>query len=102
MGRKPSRKGAAHYVPIEDLEELENHLRDGIEARVESGTKVEEAFVLATHQLGDVRDVGLELIRESGEVPPAMPRARRIRSRWQTVLMVVLCAILDRMLLGIF
>jgi hypothetical protein len=87
------RESAAPYVPSSDLEELEIHLRDGIEARVDDGAKVDDAFVLATHQLGDVRDVGLELIRESGEVPPSMPRARRVRSRWQTALMAMGCCV---------
>ena len=35
-----------------DLDELESHLRGGIEARVARGFSEEEAFVVARHDLG--------------------------------------------------
>ena len=41
------REQAASHVPSEALEELEAHLRDAVEARIDEGMKAEEAFVLA-------------------------------------------------------
>ena len=87
------REVAAQYVPKDDLEELEAHLRDGVEARVDEGTKPEEAFVLMAHQLGDLKAVGKELVKESGKLPP-VPKTRRGRPTVVTVGIAVLVSVL--------
>lgn len=71
------RERAARFVPGEDLDELEAHLLDGVEERLEEGAGLEEAFVLSAHQLGDVEQVGRELRKESGKLPPMERRKRR-------------------------
>lgn len=68
------REQAATYVPSEALEELETHLQDAVEARIDEGMKAEEAFVLATHQLGNLQHVGKEISHELGQAPSNPPR----------------------------
>lgn len=72
---------AAKHVPRSDLDELEAHLRDGIEDRVKAGLSEEEAFAVVTHRLGDAEIIGKELIRESGKLSPSVrPRRRQMPS----------------------
>ncbi len=70
------RKQAATHVPSEALEELEAHLQDAVEARIDEGMKAEEAFVLATHQLGNLQHVGKEISHELGKSPANLPDHR--------------------------
>ncbi len=74
------REVSAEHVPEEDLDELEAHLRDGVEARIEAGEKPEEALILMIHQIGDPKKIGKELTRESGKLPPAVNPGPRRRS----------------------
>ena len=68
------KESAGQHVPAEDLDELESHLRDDVEEALASGMSEEEAFVLANHRLGDIPDIGRELVYESGK-PVARPAA---------------------------
>ena len=70
------REQAATHAPSEALEELETHLLDAVEARIEEGMKAEEAFVLAAHQLGNLQHVGKEISHELGEGPVSPPNRR--------------------------
>ncbi|MCH1504525.1 MAG: permease prefix domain 1-containing protein [Verrucomicrobiales bacterium] len=70
------REQAAAHVPSEALEELETHLQDAVESRIDEGMKAEEAFVLATHQLGNLQHVGKEISHELGEAPANAPNRR--------------------------
>ena len=74
------REASAEHVPAEALEELEAHLRDGIEARIEEGEKPEEALILMVHQIGDPKVIGKELVRESGKRPAGPSRSSGHRS----------------------
>jgi hypothetical protein len=57
-----------------DLDELEDHLRDGIDARVARGFSAEEAFVVARHDLGS----GVALEAEFGKINRSRTRSRRL------------------------
>lgn len=56
-----------------DVEELESHLRDEIDSLVLTGLNEEEAFMVASHRMGDSRTIGYEFAK----VNPSLAWRRR-------------------------
>ncbi|NOT44511.1 MAG: hypothetical protein HOP14_07915, partial [Acidobacteria bacterium] len=50
-----------------DVEELESHLRDQVEALIESGLDADEAFLVAVKRMGNLDALSREFAREHSE-----------------------------------
>lgn len=71
-----------------DVDELEGHLRDRIEALVDSGLSDDEAFLIAVKRIGSLDAISLEFAREHsdrlwkqlviGESSPSAPKAQSL------------------------
>ena len=89
---------------VQDVEELESHLRDSIDELTERGVSVEEAFIVSIRRMGETEDLHHEFAKVSTEsvwrqllVPAADEDARR---RQRTEITVVLLLALLGGLLG--
>ena len=65
------REWSSHFSQTEsmchgDVEELENHIRDSVEALTSNGLNTEEAFLVATYRLGDSDTLGGEYRKAIG------------------------------------
>lgn len=86
-----------------DLEELESHLRDGIDELAASGMDPEEAFIIAVKRLGDAETLTREYAKASTEsiwkqllVPAGTAESRRAMRR--EVLLVLVAGLLGGVL----
>lgn len=83
------RSMTAHFAGREDvLDELESHLRDGIDALLEVGTSPEQAFLLVTARLGAPSAIAAEFAKTPPPQSPWLP----IRLVW-VASMLLLAAI---------
>jgi hypothetical protein len=85
---------AAGSLGIQDVDELESHLRDTIDELTGRGVSTEEAFIVSIHRMGDAEELKHEFAKVSTErvwrqllVPAADEDARR---RQRTEIAVVL------------
>ena len=59
------RRRQAIHAP--DVEELEGHLRDQLDALVDAGLSAEEAFLVAVKRMGDLDALSREFAREHSD-----------------------------------
>jgi hypothetical protein len=83
-------------IHARDVEELEGHLRDQLDAFAEAGLKPDEAFLVAVKRIGSLNALSLEFAREHSErlwkqlvTTPGAGEGSGLVSRNET--MVVLC-----------
>ncbi len=95
---------SAGSLGVQDVEELESHLRDSIDDLAERGVSVEEAFIISVRRMGDADALHNEFAKVSTEniwrqllVPAADENARR---KQRTEIAVVLALAILGGLLG--
>lgn len=61
-------KRPGHFLP-DELDELESHLRETCDQLTESGISLEEAFAIASNQIGEPMEVGVKFQKNKGKLP---------------------------------
>ena len=83
-------------VGVADLEELEAHLRDGVNELSDCGLDGDEAFLIAVRRLGNVAAVGEEFAKVTSEnlwrqmvLSPSSPADGRLHARELGVVVIL-------------
>lgn len=79
-----------------DVDELERHLRDQIDALVKSGLSTDEAFIVAIKRVGNVDELSREFAREHSELlwkQPGVADAPNAQGRSRNFVVVLLLAL---------